>query len=130
MNVHKVLRTLFVTTEDVNSIVCNWLFIGRVNLSTILYAAQIEARVGELAGIWEKLAAASELKGSKLEEAAAQQHYNRAVEDIELWLSEVEGQLLSEDYGKVRTYTFRDVFRIGRPLLVTNRQVYEFSYYS
>ncbi|XP_026728842.1 spectrin alpha chain isoform X2 [Trichoplusia ni] len=61
---------------------------------------QIEARVGELAGIWEKLAAASELKGSKLEEAAAQQHYNRAVEDIELWLSEVEGQLLSEDYGK------------------------------
>lgn len=125
-----MLRTLFVTTEDVNSIVCNWLFIGRVNLSTILYAAQIEARVGELAGIWEKLAAASELKGSKLEEAAAQQHYNRAVEDIELWLSEVEGQLLSEDYGKVRTYTFRDVFRIGRPLLVTNRQVYEFSYYS
>lgn len=63
--------------------------------------AQIESRVGELAGIWEKLAAASELKGSKLQEAAAQQQYNRAVEDIELWLSEVEGQLLSEDYGKV-----------------------------
>ncbi|KAJ8734488.1 hypothetical protein PYW08_013738 [Mythimna loreyi] len=61
---------------------------------------QIESRVGELAGIWEKLAAASELKGSKLQEAAAQQQYNRAVEDIELWLSEVEGQLLSEDYGK------------------------------
>ncbi|XP_047035484.1 spectrin alpha chain isoform X2 [Helicoverpa zea] len=61
---------------------------------------QIEARVAELGGIWEKLAAASELKGSKLQEAAAQQQYNRAVEDIELWLSEVEGQLLSEDYGK------------------------------
>ncbi|PZC79602.1 hypothetical protein B5X24_HaOG216126 [Helicoverpa armigera] len=62
---------------------------------------QIEARVAELGGIWEKLAAASELKGSKLQEAAAQQQYNRAVEDIELWLSEVEGQLLSEDYGKL-----------------------------
>ncbi|KAL0850595.1 hypothetical protein ABMA28_012356 [Loxostege sticticalis] len=61
---------------------------------------QIESRVGELAGLWEKLVLASELKGSKLQEAAQQQQYNRAVEDIELWLSEVEGQLLSEDYGK------------------------------
>ncbi|XP_075989691.1 alpha spectrin isoform X2 [Anticarsia gemmatalis] len=61
---------------------------------------QIESRVGELGGLWEKLALASELKGSKLQEAAAQQQYNRSVEDIELWLSEVEGQLLSEDYGK------------------------------
>nr|ANG83465.1 spectrin alpha chain [Biston betularia] len=61
---------------------------------------QIESRLTELAGLWEKLAYASELKGSKLQEAAQQQQYNRAVEDIELWLSEVEGQLLSEDYGK------------------------------
>ncbi|XP_063373302.1 spectrin alpha chain [Cydia amplana] len=61
---------------------------------------QIESRLGELAGLWERLAAASELKGSKLQEASQQQQYNRAVEDIELWLSEVEGQLLSEDYGK------------------------------
>jgi hypothetical protein len=44
---------------------------------------------------------ASDQKGSKLQEASQQQQYNRAVEDIELWLSEVEGQLLSEDYGKV-----------------------------
>lgn len=51
--------------------------------------------------MWEKLVQASELKGSKLQEAAAQQQFNRASEDIELWLSEVEGQLLSEDYGKV-----------------------------
>ncbi|KOB75710.1 Alpha Spectrin, partial [Operophtera brumata] len=34
------------------------------------------------------LAVASETKGSKLQEAAQQQQYNRAVEDIELWLSE------------------------------------------
>ncbi|XP_026501160.2 spectrin alpha chain isoform X1 [Vanessa tameamea] len=61
---------------------------------------QIEARVDELGTIWERLVQASETKGSKLQEAAAQQQFNRASEDIELWLSEVEGQLLSEDYGK------------------------------
>lgn len=72
-----------------------------ISMSSSIPAAQIESRVGELAGLWEKLVLASELKGSKLQEAAQQQQYNRAVEDIELWLSEVEGQLLSEDYGKV-----------------------------
>ncbi|XP_032521109.1 spectrin alpha chain isoform X1 [Danaus plexippus] len=61
---------------------------------------QIESRMEELGGLWERLVQASELKGSKLQEAAAQQQFNRAAEDIELWLSEVEGQLLSEDYGK------------------------------
>ncbi|KAJ2946711.1 hypothetical protein O0L34_g12769 [Tuta absoluta] len=61
---------------------------------------QISSRLGELEGLWEKLVAASELKGSKLQEASQQQQYNRAVEDVELWLSELEGQLLSEDYGK------------------------------
>lgn len=68
--------------------------------------AQIEARVDELGSLWERLVQASELKGSKLQEAAAQQQFNRASEDIELWLSEVEGQLLSEDYGKVRFWIF------------------------
>ena len=33
-------------------------------------------------------------------EASQQQQYNRGNEDLDLWLSEVEGQLLSEDYGK------------------------------
>lgn len=62
--------------------------------------SQIEARMNEIATLWDTLVDASEHKGSKLQEAAQQQQYNRAVEDIELWLSEVEGQLLSEDYGK------------------------------
>ncbi|XP_048482065.1 spectrin alpha chain isoform X4 [Plutella xylostella] len=62
--------------------------------------AQIESRLNELAGLWEALSTASVLKGSKLQEAAQQQQYNRAVEDVELWLGELEGQLLSEDYGK------------------------------
>ncbi|XP_050663567.1 spectrin alpha chain isoform X2 [Leptidea sinapis] len=63
-------------------------------------APQISSRLEEMGSQWEKLVQASSLKGSKLQEAAAQQQYNRAAEDIELWLSEVEGQLLSEDYGK------------------------------
>ena len=33
-------------------------------------------------------------------EASQQQQYNRGNEDLGLWLSEVEGQLLPEDYGK------------------------------
>ena len=41
------------------------------------------------------------LPGNKLKEASQQQQFNRNVEDIETWLSEIEGQLLSEDYGKV-----------------------------
>jgi len=38
--------------------------------------------------------------GSKLKEANDQQQFNRNVEDIEVWLGEIEGQLMSEDYGK------------------------------
>jgi len=55
----------------------------------------------EIVHLWENLVTASGQKGSKLREAAQQQQFNRTVEDIELWLLEVEGQLLSEDYGKV-----------------------------
>lgn len=39
-------------------------------------------------------------KGIKLREANQQQQFNRNVEDIELWLYEVEGHLASDDYGK------------------------------
>lgn len=39
--------------------------------------------------------------GSKLKEAGDQQQFNRNVEDVELWLAEIEGSLMSEDYGKV-----------------------------
>jgi spectrin alpha len=40
--------------------------------------------------------------GNKLKEASQQQQFNRNIEDIEVWLGEIEGQFLSEDYGKVR----------------------------
>ena len=39
-------------------------------------------------------------KSMRLAEASQQQQYNRGNEDLELWLSEVEGQLLPEDYNK------------------------------
>lgn len=51
--------------------------------------------------MWQQLVEQSEKKGNKLKEASEQQTYNRNVEDFEVWLSEIEGQLMSEDYGKV-----------------------------
>lgn len=58
-------------------------------------------RTSEIVQLWESLVEATERKGAKLTEASQQQQFNRGVEDIEIWLSEIEGQLLSEDCGKV-----------------------------
>ncbi|XP_065209601.1 spectrin alpha chain isoform X2 [Planococcus citri] len=63
-------------------------------------ASRIQSRMDEIIELWETLVAATEKKGEKLQEASQQQQFNRTVEDIELWLSEIEGQLQSEDYGK------------------------------
>lgn len=63
-------------------------------------SARISQRVTEICTLWKSLVEATERKGSKLAEAAAQQQFNRGVEDIELWLTEIEGQLMSEDFGK------------------------------
>ncbi|XP_013775722.1 spectrin alpha chain-like isoform X2 [Limulus polyphemus] len=60
----------------------------------------IGKRMNEIVELWESLKHATSKKGTKLEEASAQQQFNRGVEDIEIWLSEIEGQLMSEDYGK------------------------------
>lgn len=43
---------------------------------------------------------ATNKKGAKLNEANEEQLFNRNIEDVELWLSELEGQLSSEDFGK------------------------------
>ena len=40
--------------------------------------------------------------GTKLKEASDQQQFIRNIDDFDIWLAEVEGQLLSDDYGKVR----------------------------
>ena len=61
---------------------------------------RIKERVAEIVELWSNLVGATERKGGKLAEASAQQQFNRGVEDIELWLTEIEGQLLSEDFGK------------------------------
>uniref|UniRef100_A0A8C8E5P8 Spectrin alpha chain, non-erythrocytic 1 n=1 Tax=Otus sunia TaxID=257818 RepID=A0A8C8E5P8_9STRI len=60
---------------------------------------EVAARMNEVISLWKKLLEATELKGT-LREANQQQQFNRNVEDIELWLYEVEGHLASDDYGK------------------------------
>ncbi|MFT7796792.1 spectrin alpha chain, non-erythrocytic 1 isoform X4 [Arapaima gigas] len=63
-------------------------------------SGEVTGRMGEVNAMWKKLLEATELKGIKLREANQQQQFNRNVEDIELWLYEVEGHLASDDYGK------------------------------
>lgn len=74
---------------------------GQELVETDHYAAdKVRQRMEQIVNLWESLTAATEKKGNKLQEASQQQGFNRTIEDIELWLSEIEGQLLSEDYGK------------------------------
>ena len=40
------------------------------------------------------------LLGNKLREASEQQQFNRNIEDVDIWLSEIESQITSEDFGK------------------------------
>uniref|UniRef100_A0A8C4X8M7 Spectrin alpha chain, non-erythrocytic 1 n=1 Tax=Erpetoichthys calabaricus TaxID=27687 RepID=A0A8C4X8M7_ERPCA len=61
---------------------------------------EVSGRMDEVSSMWKRLLEATELKGIKLREANQQQQFNRNVEDIELWLYEVEGHLSSDDYGK------------------------------
>lgn len=61
---------------------------------------QVKDRMTEVQNLWDQLIEVTERKGSKLQEANEQQQFNRTVEDVEVWLSEVEGQLMSEDFGK------------------------------
>ncbi|XP_067948494.1 spectrin alpha chain-like isoform X2 [Watersipora subatra] len=60
----------------------------------------ISRRAEELESCWEGLREATDKKTKGLNEAMEEQQYNRNVEDFEIWLAEVEAQLLSEDYGK------------------------------
>uniref|UniRef100_A0A8C4YSK9 Spectrin alpha chain, non-erythrocytic 1 n=1 Tax=Gopherus evgoodei TaxID=1825980 RepID=A0A8C4YSK9_9SAUR len=57
---------------------------------------EVAARMNEVISLWKKLLEATELKGK----ISSLQQFNRNVEDIELWLYEVEGHLASDDYGK------------------------------
>ena len=44
------------------------------------------------------------ISGQKLKDASEEQQFNRNIEDVEVWMAEIEGQLMSEDFGKVRIY--------------------------
>ncbi|UYV70522.1 SPTAN1 [Cordylochernes scorpioides] len=61
---------------------------------------RIRHRIDEILTLWTALKDSASRKGSKLSEAAEQQQFYRSIEDIEIWLSEVEAQLASEDIGK------------------------------
>ncbi|KAE9548243.1 hypothetical protein FO519_008545 [Halicephalobus sp. NKZ332] len=60
----------------------------------------IRNRLAQVDQLWDDLAKSSGVKGAKLQEANEEQLFNRNIEDVELWLSELEGQLASEDFGK------------------------------
>lgn len=65
------------------------------------YAAEdVNNRIGIVDELWNELVDATQRKGIKLNEANEEQLFNRNIEDVEIWLSELEGQLASEDYGK------------------------------
>ncbi|VDN16872.1 unnamed protein product, partial [Dibothriocephalus latus] len=57
----------------------------------------IRARINELDDLWAKLIDAMTKKGKNLEQANNQQQFVRNIEDIEIWLSEVEAQVASDD---------------------------------
>ncbi|XP_037079829.1 spectrin alpha chain-like [Pollicipes pollicipes] len=63
-------------------------------------ADRISERLTEIQQLWKSLEEAARAKGAKLAEASEQQQFNRSLEDMDLWMSELEGQLMSEDYGK------------------------------
>jgi len=60
----------------------------------------IRAKAEDIVKLWSQLNSAIENKSAKLEDALAEQAYNRSVEDVELWLNEIEKQIAIEDYGK------------------------------
>ncbi|BHF71927.1 hypothetical protein SprV_0401498800 [Sparganum proliferum] len=60
----------------------------------------VRARINELDDLWVKLVDAMTKKGKNLEQANNQQQFVRNIEDIELWLSEVEAQIASDDQGR------------------------------
>jgi spectrin alpha len=74
---------------------------GRQLIESGHYGSErVESRVEEILLLWQQLVEAAHKKESRLSEASNQQQFNRTVEDIEVWLGEVEAGLNSEDYGK------------------------------
>ncbi|XP_052834596.1 spectrin alpha chain isoform X3 [Octopus bimaculoides] len=60
----------------------------------------IRERIDEITTLWVQLQGQTEKKGNNLKEASLQQQFYRNVTDVEGWLVDIEGQLMSEDFGK------------------------------
>lgn len=61
---------------------------------------EIQTRLGELETDWKHLQELSDLKRDRLNEAYQALLFNRSVDEFEAWLTQVEAQLASTDYGK------------------------------
>jgi spectrin alpha len=93
---------------------------GRELIDSDHYACdRIHSRLEEIHTIWRQLKEQSERKGAKLKEANEQQQFNRNIEDVEVWITEIEGQLMSEDYGKVKAFT-----QVLFGLILNKKQMY------
>lgn len=60
----------------------------------------IETQVSELETHWNNLLKSSKMKREKLDDAYQAQIFLRSLEELEVWMNEVEGILSSEDHGR------------------------------
>ncbi|CAH8449862.1 unnamed protein product [Heterobilharzia americana] len=63
-------------------------------------SSEIKAKIEQLDETWSHLVNAMGNKRKNLDQASRQQQFVRNVEDVELWLSDVEAQITSEDVGR------------------------------
>ncbi|OTF69000.1 hypothetical protein BLA29_001458, partial [Euroglyphus maynei] len=69
------------------------------------YASKdIQDKTNDINKIWQDLIKATENKHLKLDDAGDEQAFNRSVEDVELWLNEIERQLVIDDKAKDLNY--------------------------
>ncbi|KAL0275436.1 UNVERIFIED_CONTAM: hypothetical protein PYX00_003283 [Menopon gallinae] len=61
---------------------------------------EIETQVAELETHWNNLLKSSKMKRVKLDDAYQAQIFLRSLEELEMWMNEVEGILSSEDHGR------------------------------
>ena len=60
----------------------------------------IAQRLAELDELWEKLTKQADRKGKYLQQANEEQMFTRNLEDFEMWLTDIEANLASEDMGR------------------------------
>ncbi|CAH8447491.1 unnamed protein product [Schistosoma bovis] len=63
-------------------------------------SAEIKLKIDQLDETWSYLINAMANKKKNLDQASRQQQFVRNVEDVELWLDDVEAQIASEDVGR------------------------------